>query len=123
MLCINYVLKHAVTNERRDYAYKNIMISPKQRWFDVTVPWGYDKLRGTLAGGLTVHELLTSKEHVILFPALISFRFGHSEFSGIDKIEKLFRKEKIEVGVMGKYKILEGKRIRSTGAITVDGSE
>lgn len=111
----------AGANAERDSTYKKLRVTPKQRTCDVIVPWGDETLQGESAGGLLVWELLTSQEHVMVVPGLISFAVGHREFSGSDKIEWLLPKEKMEVGGMDKDRIGEGKRRRSTGAITVQG--
>lgn len=105
----------------RDAAYKSARVSPRDRVHDVTVPWR-EEADGS-SGGLLVWEILTSQEHTMVVPGLISFIVGFrdSESTG-EKISWLLPEEQMEVGGMDRERVGESKRRRSTGAITVQGS-
>lgn len=101
--------------------YENARISPKRSIHDVVVPWHGDGDEKA-SGGLLVWEVLTKQEHVMVVPGLISFSVWYSSEDGGDVgTTSLLPEEFMEVGGIDREKVGEGKRRRTTGAVTVQG--
>lgn len=107
----------------RHTVYQNARISPKQSTHDAVVPWmSEDDDVEASTGGLLVWEVHTKQEHVMVVPGLISFSVG---FRSADEphgpMSTLLPEDFMEVGGINREKVGEGKRRRSTGAVTVQG--
>lgn len=108
----------------RHTIYKSVRITPRDRIHDVVLPL----LEGgaSASGGLLVWEILTSQDRIMVVPGLILFKVGYRASNGSDHPEEaeiswLLPEEHMEVGGVDSNRASEGKRRRTTGAITVQG--
>lgn len=108
----------------RHTIYESIRISPRDRVHDVVLPLSEDG--ASASGGLLVWEILTSQDRIMVVPGLILFKVGHRPLVNADdnedgKISWLLPDEHMEAGGIDSDRASEGKRRRTTGAITVHG--
>ena len=107
--------------DTQERMYKKAKISPSNRIHEAVIPLHEDKDNSTM-GGLLVWELLTSQEHAMVIPGGIEFGIRYSTpnlESSEPKKEWLLPEQRMDVGGLNKHG--EGRRRRSTGAITVHG--
>lgn len=108
----------------RHTVYKSVRITPRDRVHDVVLPLLEADAR--TSGGLLVWEILTSQDRIMVVPGLILFKVGHRPSDGSDpskqaEISWLLPEEHMEVGGVDSDHVSQGKRRRTTGAITVQG--
>lgn len=108
--------------EQQPSQYEASRISPSNRLHEVFVP-----LSGNgdepITGGLLVWQILTSQEYSMVIPGSLAFGVVYQKFCKDEtkgEREWLLPEEEMDVG--GLDKLGEGRKRRSTGAITVQGN-
>lgn len=102
-------------------SYSTARITPSKKIHEIFIPLSADGQAAV--GGLLVWEILTSQDFAMVVPGRIAFGVQCQAFARNDtkgKVEWLLPEEELDVG--GLDTSGQGKKRRTTGAITVQGS-